>query len=229
MSELPDRPRWSRHVLHRSARPRTTWTFRVGLAATLALLLWLTQGWWIPAIGRSLICEPSTDRADALLLENFDQDVSVFERATTLRRAGRADRVIVPVAIDARTGEPDAVKLRITQVMADFADLGPFDVVSMREVEPISLNAASDIGRALASHSIRSVIVVSPLFRSRRSALVYSLVLGRDDVKVQCEPALAPVGPADWTNTWHGVQEVAQQWIKLKYYQWYVLPFGSQQ
>jgi hypothetical protein len=28
-----------------------------------------------------------------------------------------------------------------------------------------------------------------------------------------------------WTQSWHGVQNVVEQWFKLQCYRWYVLPF----
>ena len=28
-----------------------------------------------------------------------------------------------------------------------------------------------------------------------------------------------------WTESWHGIQEVVEQWLKLQYYRLYVLPF----
>jgi hypothetical protein len=96
---------------------------------------------------------------------------------------------------------------------------------SIREVEPISLNAASDILRFLEREHIRSVIVVSPLFRSRRSALVYGATLGGAGITVRCEPTRETRGVDTWTRSWHGVQKVAEQWLKLQYYRLYVFPF----
>jgi hypothetical protein len=94
----------------------------------------------------------------------------------------------------------------------------------MRLVEPVSLNAARDVQRYLERAGIRSVIVVTPLFRSRRSALVYEATLGRAGITVQCEAVQGTHGVDSWTGSWHGVQNVAQ-WLKLQYYRLYVLPF----
>jgi hypothetical protein len=69
------------------------------------------------------------------------------------------------------------------------------------------------------------VIVVSPLFRSRRSALVYDATLGRAGITIRCEPVHGIPGVNTWTETWHGIQNVAEQWLKLQYYRLYVLPF----
>ena len=86
-----------------------------------------------------------------------------------------------------------------------------------------SAKACRSTGRA---QRIRSVIVVTPLFRSRRSALVYSATLGPAGVTVWCEPVQGSVGVNAWTRSWHGIQDVVQQWLKLHYYRLYVLPFA---
>jgi hypothetical protein len=68
--------------------------------------------------------------------------------------------------------------------------------------------------------------VVSPAFRSRRSALIYGDVLGAAGIAAACVPVFAPQqGPGTWTRTLHGIQEVAEQHVKLQYYRFYVLPY----
>src|SRR5262249_24045868 len=105
------------------------------------------------------------------------------------------------------------------------ARLGAMDIVPIREIEPISLNAAHDVLRFIEREQIRSVIVVSPLFRSRRSALVYGATLGRAGITVKCDPVQGIQTVYTWTKSWHGIQNVAEQWVKLQYYRLYVLPF----
>ena len=109
--------------------------------------------------------------------------------------------------------------------MANVAHLDAVDIVPYREVEPISLNAARDILRFLRQERIRSVIVVAPNFRSRRSALIYAATLGRAGITVTCEPVQGVAGVTSWTASLHGIQNVVEQWIKLQYYRLYVLPF----
>jgi hypothetical protein len=215
--------RWTRHFVHRSERLRTTWKFRLGVVVLVALAVWVTRPWWIVAVASSLVCESNLAPSDAILVENFDHDYLVFERATELRRAGLAARVVVPVRAD--SNGLNGVALGITELLARLAHVGPFDVVPMRETEPISLNAARDVLTFLQREHIRSVIVVSPIFRSRRSALVYHSTFGRAGIRVRCTPVEGPRDVSKWTNTWHGIQDVAEQWLKLQYYRLYVIPF----
>jgi len=225
MRESSNAPRWTRHFVYRTEHTRTTWKFRVGFVALIVIAAWLPRGWWTVAIARSLVCDANGAPSDAILVENFDPDYLVFERTTQLRRAGFATRVLVPIPTESGTSETNAVALGTAEVMAKIARLGAMDTVPTREVEPISLNAAYDVLHFIERERIRSVIVVSPLFRSRRSALVYGATLGRAGITVRCEPVQGTREVSTWTRSWHGVEVVAEQWLKLQYYRLYVLPF----
>jgi uncharacterized SAM-binding protein YcdF (DUF218 family) len=216
---------WTRHLFYRAEHIRTTWKLRLGLFTLVVVVLWLTSGWWTAAIARSLACEASLAASDAILVENFDPDYLLFERATRLRRAGLAARVLVPIRTNPGTQEPNDVALGTAQVMASLSRIGPIEIVPIREVEPITLNAARDVQRFLEREHIRSVIVVTPLFRSRRSTLVYRATLGRAGIAVRFEPVQGSLGVNTWTRSWHGIQIVVEQWVKLQYYRWYALPF----
>ena len=227
MDISPQTRQWMRHIFHRSVRTRTTWKFRFGLVALLLLMAWSTRGWWSVAIAESVICDANAAPSDAILVENFDVDYLTFETAARLRKAGVARRVLVPVAADGDPLQPKGVQLGVTELLADLAHLGSIEVVPIREVEPISLNAAGDILRFIEQAQIRSVVVVSPLFRSRRSEMVYAATLGSAGITVRCEPVQHLQNPHTWTSSLHGIQNVAEQWAKLQYYRLYVLPFKA--
>jgi hypothetical protein len=214
---------WHRYVLTRSSRTRTTLSFRLALVASLLLGGWLTAGWWTRLVGEGLVCEASAERSDALLIENFDPQYLLFERAEQLRRAGVATRVLVPVRRE-ESGTPNGVMLGMAELMARIARLEQMEVVPIREVEPISLNAANDVLTYLQRTQLRSVTVVTPIFRSRRSAMVYAAVFGPAGITVRCEAVQGTTGVENWTTTWHGIQGVAEQWGKLQYYRLFVLP-----
>lgn len=224
MRKLSSAPSWSRHVFYRREHVRTTWKFRFAVALLIAAAVWGSSRWWTAAVARSLVCDESRAPSEAILLENFDADYLLFERATELRRQGLASRVLVPVRVDAN-GQPNSVALGTAHVMAKIAHLDALEVVPIREVEPISLNAAMDVLRFIQREHIRSVIVVSPYFRSRRSELVYGATLGKAGIAIRCEHVQGTLSVDSWPNTMHGIQGVAEQWVKLQYYRFYVLPF----
>ena len=218
-----------RHFAYRSSHLRTTWKFRIGALTLCGLAVWLTSGWWTVAVADSLVCENDAAPSDAILIENFDFDYLLFERAAQMRRAGLAARVLVPlpVAADDGTFEVNAVAQGIAETMARISRVGSIDVLPVREVEPISINAARDMLPVLARAHIRSVIVVTPLFRSRRSMLIYDATLGRAGIDVRCAPVEGTRDVNTWTQTWHGIQDLVEQFAKLQYYRLYVLPFQA--
>jgi hypothetical protein len=215
---------WTRHLVYRSERLRTTWKLRLGLLTVVIIVLWLTGGWWTVAIGRSLVCEASLAPSDAILVENFDTDYLLFQRARDLRNAGFGARVLVPVSVDPGTTNPNAVELGIVDVMARISRVGQIEIIPVREVEPITVNVLRDVQSFLDRERIRSLIVVTPLFRSRRSVLVYGATLGRAGVNLHYQPVQGSRGVNTWTRSLHGVQEVTLQWLKLQYYRLSVLP-----
>jgi len=222
----PERRNWTRHFVHRTTQTRTTWKLRVGSVVLVLAVVWLTSSWWTVAIARSLVCEANSAPSDVILVENFDPDYRTFEHATRLRKAGLASRVLVPAARDPDTLDVEMVDRATVEMFARLSRLGEFEVIPVEHVEPISLNTARDVLRFIQKERIRSVLVVSPLFRSRRSALVYEATLGRAGITVRCEP-VRPRDLAWWTNSWHGVEDIAEQWLKLQYYRLYVLPFRT--
>ena len=178
-------------------------------------------------IVRALVCDAVRAPSDAILVDNFESTYRVFERAAELRRAGVASRVFVQTLTDPNTQEPEEVALARVRLMATIAGLGNVEIVRARPVEPITLNAGLDMQRVFERQHVRSVVFVSPLLRSRRSALVYAATLGQHGIAVRCEPVEGSVGVNNWTRSWHGIEAVTEQWLKLQYYRWYVLPFAN--
>ena len=224
----PSRPsRWTRHLFDRQVRVRTTWRLRIAVVTLVFFALWLTGGRWSGRIARGLVCEADPVPSDAILIENLESDYLLFERATALRQEGLAVRVLVTARTDPGTHHVNQVALGTVEVMARIARTEPLEIVPIREVEPITLNAAGDVQRFVEREHIRSVILITSQFRSRRSALVYAATLGRAGVRVRCEPVEGTIGVATWTKSWHGIQNVMEQWAKLQYYRFWVLPFRS--
>ena len=224
MAKAPAAASWKRHFVYRTERVKTTWKFRLGLVVVVLLTAWLTRGPVSVAIAETLVCSKELAPSDAILID-IDPDYLTFERARALRQAGLAARVFVPVQTNRDASAASAVAAGTAEVMARIARLDTFEVIPITLTEPYSLNAAREVQRHFSSEGIRSVIVVAPMFRSRRSALVYAATLGRAGITVRCEPVEATRGVDTWTTTWHGVQQVAEQWLKLYYYRLYVLPF----
>jgi hypothetical protein len=199
---------------------------KVALAALVVVTAAaLTSGFWVTQIGRSLVCKESVAQSDAMLIENFDPNYLLFERAAALEQAKLAPLTLVPVAASRGVNVANPVSEAIAAVMARQARLRQWRTFPIVHTEPISLNAALQIRARLAAEGVRSVIVLAPGFRSRRSSLVYQATLGAAGVTVHCVPIFGRASPERWTHTWHGIQQVVEEFIKLQYYRFYVLPF----
>jgi hypothetical protein len=148
----------------------------------------------------------------------------VFERAAALQAAGLAPRALIPVQASKDPGVPNPVSTGIAEVMARQARLRDWEALPVREVEPITLTAAAQLRDHLAGNGVRSVLVLTPALRSRRSILAYRAVLEPAGIQVRCGAVHGLTTPATWPRTWHGIQVVVEQQLKLQYYRFYVLP-----
>ena len=220
--------RWSRHFVYRTECLKTTWKCRLAILIFIILIASLTRGFWIPALGRTLTCKEEVGPSDAILVENFDPNYLLFERAAALEKAGLSAKVLVQTEAPRHDPEvANTVSQGIAELMARVARVQDLEIVPTRYIEPISLNAAYQIRDFLTKEHLRSVIVVTPAFRSRRSSLVYRAVLRPAGVHVYCMPVLGEHTPENWTATWHGIEDVTEQFIKLQFYRFYVLPLAG--
>ena len=215
---------WRRHLFYTRTSTRTTWKLRLAVLALVVLVAAATRGVWTAQLGRSLVCTEEVAPSDLIIVENFDPHYLVFERAAALQAAGLAAKALVPVKASRNPGVPNSVSKGIAEVMARQARLATWEVLPIQETEPVTLNAAAQLREYLTRERVRSVIVVTEGFRSRRSTLAYQTVLGPAGIQVRCVPVFGTNTPGTWTQSWHGVQEVVEQLGKLQYYRFYVVP-----
>src|SRR5207244_12148277 len=125
-----------------------------------------------------LVCTEKLAPSDAILLENFDPSYLVFERAAYLQQARPSARVLVPVPTTGPDSDvPSPVSQGIAELMARIARLDNIQIIAVRETEPYELSVAYQIRDFLMREHLRSVLVIAPAFRSRRSSLVYTTLL----------------------------------------------------
>ena len=218
---------WRQQFFYKKESVRTTWRLRVGVLVVVISIAILTRGSWTVRIAGSLVCAGAPQPSDIILVENFDPSYRAFERAAELEKAGFAPRALVPVQVSDDPAAANPVSKGIADLMARQARMGAWEIIPIRLTEPISLNAAYQIRDQLVRQRVRSVIVVTAGFRSRRTSLVYQSVLHDLGTQVSCAPVFGLTTPEGWTNTWHGMQEVTEEFLKLQYYRFYVIPFLS--
>jgi len=205
---------------HRARGGRWLWMLPVVVVVVAAM----TRAVWLPSIGRGLVCREEIAQPDAILVENFDPDYRLFERVAALQREGLSARVLVPTrTASSDSDEANLLSRRIVELMAGLARVQNVEIVPIREIEPYSLNAAYQIRDFIIRSQVRSVLVIAPAFRSRRSSIVYRAVLQPAGIRVHCLPIFGPHTPENWTASWHGIQIVTEQFLKLQFYRLYVV------
>src|SRR5262245_9817210 len=183
-------------------------------------MLAMSRSFWSRTIAQSLTCAEGLSPSDLILVENLNQDYLLFERAAELQQEGFGRRVLIPVQVTHDSDRANAVAVGIAELMASVAQVRTPEFMPVQAPEPISLNIAMRIRDFLAKEQLRSMIVVTAGFRSRRSLLIYKAV--SPGVHVSCIPVFVRAHRDTWAKTWHGVQEVTEQFLKLQFYRFYV-------
>src|SRR5262249_39589986 len=97
----------------------------------------------VSSLASTLVFPEEAGSGEAILIDNFDPEYRLFERAATLQAAGIASRVLVPT--EASGHDPDvanAVSKGIAELMAHLARVQNPEFIPIREIEPYTLNAA---------------------------------------------------------------------------------------
>jgi len=168
---------WGRHLFYTRQCVKTTWKLRLGALVVAALTLASTSRIWTSAIARSLVCAQDVAPSDLILIENFDPNYLLFERAAALQKDRIAPRALVPVQAWQDSGMPNYISQAVAEVMARHARMAAWELLPISEVEPISVNAAFQIRQYLLRENVKSLILVTGGFRSQRSSLIYRTVL----------------------------------------------------
>ncbi len=196
----------------------------MGLLILLVSCFFLTRGFISEKLAESLIYQGNVTKSDAVVIENFDPNYLLFEEAAKLLTAGQTKMVFVPVTFNRSRTAPNRVDQEFAEVMCRISRIeGGCELIPFLEIEPIRLNAAEEVRIFLQDKEIHSIIILSPLFNSRRSFLVYQSVFASTGIKVSCLPVINGRNPSNWTESWHGIQEVFMEIGKLWYYRLVVL------
>ena len=204
---------------------RTSWNFRLlGLALLVAALL-IPGKYWLSAAAMSLVHTGPVMPAEVILVDPLETHYIIFDRAARLYGRGFGSRFIAPVVTPgAGPQNPgDQVAIDIANLLARTAGIHDPEVITIRDEEPITLNAAIQIRDYLLDHRIGSAVMVTTCFRSQRTFEVYHSVFEPCGLRFSCEPVCGDRSPENWTSSLHGLQEVALELWKLWYYRLWVL------
>ena len=218
-----DKNRWQRLFFVRRTAWKTTWKFRLLLGFILLVSFFSFKGFIGEKAAQSLVCAGSASVADVAVIENYDPNYLLFENASTLLRKGVAGKVYVPVKFNRERTGANRVSQGIAELMVRISRIREYEILLIDEKEPIRLNAVRQLREQLQGRGIKSIVVISPGFCSRRSLMVYQSVFDSGDVEISCLPVFGDRNPSNWAESWHGIQEVFLEFGKLWYYRLWVL------
>lgn len=162
--------------------------------------------------------------ADVAILEGTEFiHRSVVMDGLKLLSSGRVKRVIVVLHRIAPSHRPfglnddypDLVKKQVEALGLNERD---FQVLSVRISNPVTLTAAKGAMEAIAKEGIKSAILLSPGFHTRRSYLVYQYVGGPFHIRILPSACFGPYELERWWSQNDGMRDFGQELSKLIYY-----------
>ncbi len=210
-------------------KKRSKWMWgAIGLAGILLLLASGSCETFLLEAGRFMA--PIDDRmegiADAVVLEGTEH----IQRETVARVAGmvssgKARRMVV-VLTRKEPGDVPSTDLEAPHsVVQEALDRLGLDEKASRVIvtsfrHPVTLTSAREAMEVLAGEGIRSAILVSPGFHTRRSYLVYQSI--GEPLQIRIFPHASFDGHNHgldrWWTQYHGVHDFVEQGLKLAYY-----------
>lgn len=215
---------WQRQIVHQTTCYRTTLRFRLSALALLLVLLTATRGWWVSAVGWSLVNIAEIETPDLILIDNLDSNYLLFETAADLKKSRICKAVLVPVAASSQDpARPCLLQRELAELMIRMAHLDSVKLLPVKGGEPITQNVACEVADFLKGTDVRKVLILTSGFKSRRLFLIFNNVLSKAGIETYCLPVWGAYRPETWVQTWHGIQEVLLQHAKLAYYRLWVL------
>lgn len=215
---------WQSQIVYRTTCYRTTWRFRLLVLALILFLSLATRGWWVPAIGWSLVYNSPIERPDLILIDNLDTEYFLFKKAADFQQQGSGAGVLIPVCAWAQDpGKPAPVARETAEIMIRMAGVKSAELLVIQGSEPITLNTARQVGDFLKGTNVKTILILTSGFKSKRLHLIFDRVLSELGIHAYCLPVWGAHRPETWAATWHGIQEVFLQHIKLAYYRAVIL------
>ena len=206
---------------HQRRRGGRAW--RRGRIALLALIAWLLLAW---AAAEALIVKSELGHADALVvLAGSSTYVERTHRAVQLFQQGRAPKIIL--TNDNVPGgwsiEEERNPLFVERAVNELKQLGvPAEKI---EILPGTVSSTYDEAVRLrdyaAEHELRSVLVVTSAYQSRRALWTMRRVFRGSNVEIglhAVEPGQQSPRPAVWWFYGLGWQMVPGEYVKIVYY-----------
>jgi uncharacterized SAM-binding protein YcdF (DUF218 family) len=172
------------------------------------MLLFISGGAWLPAIGRWLVRPVPVNlrHADAIIVHGGNPVRT--EYAIELYRRGLAPELW-------HTSYANREELTTKVVVADAGvPLGAFHYLATTS----TWSDGHEIDAVIRARKLHSVIIVTDWWHSRRALCSTEQQLDGYDVDIAFAPAPAPAGPENWGRDGAPRQDVVSELIKFVYY-----------
>ncbi len=211
--------------LYKEEVVKTTWKLRITLFAVFMIFCLVTGRFWLVWVGQSLIYEDKLAPTDVILVENFEAPfLAGLSRAVKLRDEGYSERILVVRLIPRESRFISSNFLgQVWDSYCQAVGIDDPEIVAVEQVEPVTKNMAKQLASTLKKTSVESAILISGIFHSKRSCLVYREVLEPLGIQLRCLPVSGAVDPDHWWKTSHDALYVVEEFLKLQYYRLFVL------
>lgn len=203
-------------------RSRARKRLRIVRALLVAVVLWELMAW---GAGRFLIARSEPASADVLVLLSGAPDYAErARRAAELWREQRAPRILVtndgtrgPWS-EAQQRNPFFFERSVTELEREGVTAASVYVLPTEVTS--TYREASEVKLYAEANSIRSVLVVTSAYHSRRALWTYQKVFSDSNILIGLNPTAVEgtAGPATWWLTIAGWRTVPVEYVKLIYY-----------
>jgi hypothetical protein len=159
------------------------------------------------------------DTADVMFIEDGYNANEIFNLCFDLYKQGKCKRVLF-IKTDNDTYIfndlylEEFLKSKLDSSYKDF----PYKIYNLPVEHPVTLNRSKEILDTLKKFNIKSVLLLTSGFHSRRSKKVYEGILKDSGIKLYVNTYFIKVDRNDWWTKADGFREVVSEYLKYIYY-----------
>jgi uncharacterized SAM-binding protein YcdF (DUF218 family) len=197
-----------------------------GICLFLLLIIFLVFTFRVTVLMRAgrFMAPEGNYTADVAILEGTEfLDRSIVSCGMNLLSSGKVKRIIVVLHRIDPSDRPFAFNEDYPLlVKKELETLGlkerDFRIIVTRIYQPITLTAARGALEDISKENIKSAILLSPGFHTRRSYLVYQHLCVPYQIKIFPSACFSSYQLDHWWSQENGLRDFAQEFLKLVYY-----------
>ncbi|MFZ5597639.1 MAG: YdcF family protein [Bacillota bacterium] len=186
----------------------------VAIIAVIAVPAYATSPLWLTAMGKFLVIDEQPRKSDAIVIIS-GENVPRVARGAELYREGYGDTVILSGG-----GRPTSKLSDADLMLMEAMDRGvPRDAVILEGESRSTYENAACVKRIIQERNIKSFILVTSSYHTRRAKYVFKRVFEDTGVNFITVAAPDPVfDPENWWKTHEGQQKVLTEYFSIIIY-----------